>query len=348
MKIKPTPDGRTEPGQARISRPALGPALDPAVNIARSCCLALSGLLLLHLSAPAQSGQQNPTLQQHPIEELRRTQPTDADEYALGPGDEIKFTVLGRPELSGTHILGPDGRITLPIAGSIAVGGLSREAASQASAKALLAFYTEPVVNIEITKYGSNRILLLGAVEHPGVLYFDGTPTLLEAITRGGATGALSDKSRRMPMHCIIYRGNDQIGTVNLKDVFRTGDIRLHRNDIVYVPGDQERLISILGEVKSPGPVPLKDESTLASLLADAGGLTDAAGNAAVQIIHPETGAVRQITFKELLTPRGKDVTLQVGDIVYVPKSGIAKVGYFLQQLSPAAQMATIGTLVGR
>ncbi len=331
----------------RITAPTASVAPPHALRAASRPVLGLLLLLLpAAVPAPAQTGKS--TLQEHPIEELRRTQPTDAEEYDLGPGDEIKLSVLGRPELSGTHVLGPDGRITLPIAGSVAVGGLSRDAASQAVTKALLAFYTEPVVSIQITHYGANRILLLGAVEHPGVLYFDATPTLLEAITRGGATGAVSDKARRMPMHCIIYRGNDQIGTVNLKDVFRSGDIRLRRNDIVYVPGDQERLISVLGEVKSPGPVPLKDESTLASLLADAGGLTDAAGNANVQIIHPDSGAIRQITFKDLLTPRGKDVTLEIGDIIYVPKSGIAKVGYVLQQLSPAAQIGTIGTLVSR
>ncbi len=298
----------------------------------------------MHAQAPATA----PRLQEHPVDQLRRTQPTDGEHYELGPGDEIKLTVLGRPELSSTVALGPDARIAIPVAGSVPLNGLSTEAAAAAVAKALLPFYTDPVVSIQITKYGANRILLLGDVEHPGVLYFDGTPTLLEAITRGGASGSIGDKARRMPMHCILYRGTDQIGTINLKDVFRSGDIRLRRNDILYVPGDQERLISVLGEVKSPGPVPLKDESTLISLIADAGGITEAAGNPTVQVINPTTGAVQRIAFKDLLTQRGKDVTLAVGSIVYVPKSGIAKVGYVLQQLSPAAQMATIGTLVGR
>ena len=40
---------------------------------------------------------------------------------------------------------------------------------------------------VEVTKYGSNHILLLGAIEKPGVITFDQPPTLLEAITRGGA-----------------------------------------------------------------------------------------------------------------------------------------------------------------
>ena len=51
-----------------------------------------------------------------------------ADEvYRLGEGDEITLDIWGRPELSGKHEIGPDGRITLPVVGSIRISGLTRE-----------------------------------------------------------------------------------------------------------------------------------------------------------------------------------------------------------------------------
>lgn len=288
-----------------------------------------------------------PALQQHPMDALRRSQPADADEYELGSGDDITVTVIGRPELSGAHIVGPDGRITMPMAGSVEVADLSRDAAATAIATVLNKLYTSSAVNVQVTKYGSNRILLVGDIQHPGLQFFDGTPTLLEAITRGGPLLG-NEKVSHMPTNCIIYRGSDQIGTVNLKDVFRTGDIRLHRGDIIYVPGDQERLVSVLGEVKNPGPVPLVDDATLISLLTSVGGITQlAGGNPTVQVINTKSGTIQRIPFKDLLTPHGRDVTLNVGDIVFVPRSGIANVGFFLQQISPAAQLATVGTLAG-
>ena len=37
-----------------------------------------------------------------------------------------------------------------------------------------------------MTKYTANKVLVLGAVEQPGVVTFDGTPTLLEALSRSG------------------------------------------------------------------------------------------------------------------------------------------------------------------
>ena len=305
----------------------------------------LRGALFFGAGAQAPHTSSNtPALQTQPLVTLANTQPSEGDGYELGPGDQVDVAVVGRPELSGPHTVGPDGRITMPIAGSVLIGGSTRDASAATITQLLSKFYVLPTVTVQVDKYGSNHIVLIGAVEHPGVLEFDGTPTLLEAITRGGMTGG-ADKKEHMPSRCIIYRNHDQIGEIRLKDVLRTGDIRLRRNDIVYVPSDEERTISILGEVKSPGPVVLRDQSTLVSLLADAGGITPQAGDPAIQIINPANGVIQTVRFKDLLSLRGRDVTIVPGDIVYVPQSGIARVGFFLQQIAPAAQLGTIATI---
>ena len=64
-----------------------------------------------------------------------------------------------------------------------------------------------------------------------------------------------------------------------------------------------------------------------------------------IQVFNPATGAMQKIAFKDLLTSRGTEVKLAVGDIVYVPRSGLASVGFFLQQIAPVASLAAIGTL---
>jgi len=309
--------------------------------------MAMAGMMAFcGLAAQSQTETPSPALKVTPLRELESTQPKDGDQYQLGSGDEITLTVIGRPELSGLHTIGPDGRITLPIAGSVAVGGMSRDDASDVIVKSLGKYYETPAATITVTKYGSNRILLLGDIEHPGPQYFDGSPTLLEAVTRGGALLS-ADKNKRMPSVCFIYRGTNQIGEIHLKEVAQSGDIRLRRNDTIYIPGDNERLISVLGEVKTPGPVVLKEDSTLATLLADAVGITEQAGNPEIHIFNPNKGTVAYVHFKDLIRPKGKEVTLVPGDIVYVPRSGIARFGYVLQQLAPMAQIATVGVLLG-
>ena len=292
---------------------------------------------------------QEPSLQRHPLG-IEDSQPDAHEEYLLGAGDDITVSVAGRPELSGTHIVGPDGRITLPVVGSVLVGEKSRDDAARNIDDTLGKYYSGSMSStVEVLKYGSNHILLLGAIEKPGVITFDQPPSLLEAITRGGPV-LNPDKTVQTARKCIIYRGDNQVMNVNISERFdgrrALNDIRLRRNDIVYIPENQESLISVLGEVTRPGPVRLQQNSTLISLLADAGGVTEKAGNPIIQIVEPSTGRVQTIKFRELLTLHGgSDVTLHDGDIVFVPRSGIAKAGFFVQQIAPITGMATLFTV---
>ncbi len=289
-------------------------------------------------------------LQRRPLE-LENTQPGVNEQYLIGAGDEVMVAVVGRPELSGTQTVGPDGRITLPVAGSVLIGEKSRDDAAKSVDETLEKFYSGPINStVQVVKYGSNHILLLGAVEHPGVISFDQPPSLLEAITRGGQV-VNPDNTKQSARRCIIYRGDNQVMTVNISEKFdgqrALSDIRLKRNDIVYIPEHQESVVSIMGEVPRPGPVPLLPTSTLVQLLSSAGGPTEKAGNnPTIVITEPSTGRIQQIKFKELLTVHGgTDVTLHDGDIVYVPRSGIAKMGYAFQQIAPLVGIGTIFTV---
>ena len=313
-------------------------------------------LYLYPLAAAAQTSatstvpiQGPPALLRHPLD-IESNQPDAHEEYTLGAGDEIAVSVAGRPELSGIHTVGPDGRITIPVVGTVLVGDKSRDDAGHAIDETLAKYYSGSMTStVQVTKYGSNHILLLGAIEKPGLITFDQPPTLLEAITRGGAV-INSDKSVQTARKCIVYRGDNQVMNVNISERFdgkrALNDIRLRRNDIVYIPENQESLISILGEVRTPGPVRLQQNSTLVSLLASAGGVTEKAGNPTIKIVEPSTGKVQTVKFKDLLTVHGgSDIALHDGDIVYVPRSGLSSAGFFLQQVAPIAGMATVFTL---
>lgn len=126
-------------------------------------------------------------------------------------------------------------------------------------------------------------------------------------------------------------------------------DLRLRRDDVVYVPSISERFVSVLGEVQHPGAIPLAHNSTVASLLAQAGGVTDHAGNNAhVQIIDPANGGSRVLTWKEILDPaKSLEVTLRPGEIIYVPKSGFYRATYVLERLNPLITAASIAVYAG-
>jgi len=319
--------------------------------------MANANMVLAQASTAGDPATGNPQLKLSPMKILQNFEPAENEEYALGPGDEISLDFPGRPELSGKKVVGPDGRITLSLAGALNVADKNRNEVAKLVVEALSPYYKDLTVTINIERYGSNRVVIIGSVQHPGVLYFDNTPTLLDVIARGGllanaaGNGPSNGTAVRdgIPERCAIYRGNDQVVWVDLKQLLQSGnsmaDLRLRRNDIVFVPAQQEVFVSVLGSVMHAGAIPLSPESTLASVLAQAGGLAEGA-SANIQVIQPSTGKTVTIPFKSLLTLKGNDeVKLHAGDVVFVPQSGFFKSTYVIQRLSPIASVGAIAAV---
>jgi polysaccharide biosynthesis/export protein len=305
------------------------------------------------LQAPGQATTTEaggPVLKTNPLEALRNFEPAADEPYRLGRGDEITVDFAGRPDLEAKLVIGPDGCVTLPLAGDIKLDGMTRPEAAKAIDAALASYYDNLSVQVTVTKYTSNRVMVLGAVATPGEVTFEGTPTLLEALTRSGLTTG-QNKVAVIPERCAIYRGSDQVMWVQLRELIQSGntlaDMRLRRDDVIYVPSLTEQFVSVLGEVQHPGAVPVTSESTLASVLADAGGLTDVAGsNAHIQIVDPSTGTSRILTFKDVLNPaKSREITLKPGEIIFVPKSGFGRATYVFQRLNPLFQLSSLAYL---
>lgn len=290
----------------------------------------------------------DPQLKPDPIAALRKFEPAADEEYRLGRGDEITLDFSGRPDLQAKLVIGPDGRISLPLAGEVTLAEMTRQDAAKAVETALSNYYSNLGVQVTVTKYTANRVLVLGAVEHPGSFTFDSTPTLLDALTRGGLPKTLANAVPDVPEQCAIYRGNSQVMWVQLKQLIESGnplaDLRLRRDDVVYVPSMSERFVSVLGEVEHPGPVQLTHGSTLASVLASAGGATEKAGmKPRIQIVDPSSGKSQTVSMTDVLNPiKTLEISLKPGDIVYVNRSGWYQAGYFLERLAPFASMSTM------
>lgn len=303
--------------------------------------------------AGSQAGQPaDPVLKQNPLEALRQFEPSADEEYRLGKGDELLVDFAGRPEMQAKPVVGPDGRVTLPLAGNLVLAGLTRAEAAKTIVRALSSYYANLDVQVSVTRYTANTVDVLGAVDHPGVVTFEGTPTLLGALTRSGLETD-PKKVAQLPERCAIYRGQDQVVWVELKALIDSGnpmaDLRLRRGDVIYVPNAAERFVSILGEVQHPGPIPLLNNSTLASVLAGAGGFTEKAGNSPhIQIVDPKGGTSRYVTFRDLLNPaKSLEVTLHPGEIIFVPRSGFNRATYVLERLSPMMQLSTLSYMIG-
>jgi polysaccharide export outer membrane protein len=286
-------------------------------------------------------------------------EPGANEEYTLDDGDEIHLDVSARPELSTNYILGPDGRITIPSIGNVQLSGLTRDQAGHAIETAMQPFYLNPAVTVGVVHYLSNHVLLLGAVKNPGVQNFDQPPTLMEVLARGGVgegnqegIGPGITASPGMPDHAFIYRGSQELAVVDLKSLLAGNsfaDLRLRRNDIILIPVENQ-LVSILGSVKSPGAIRFTSDTTLPTLLSQAGGLSEQAGsNPLIQIVNTTSGTSTQVRFNHLLDPHhGNDISLHPGDVIFVPSSGFAKFAYVVDKLNPITTVIAFSAIAAK
>lgn len=276
------------------------------------------------------------------------------EDYALGAGDEIAIQVWNRPELSGKHTVGPDGQITLPYAGPVHVEGLTREASVAAITKLLAPHYEDLNVTLQVTRYESNRIFVLGRVANPGVLRYEGRLSLLEAVTRAGGLpigGIGADKAALS--RCMVFRGKDQLVWIDLRSLLNGSNlalnIHLRRQDTLYIPDSDDQMVYVMGEVRRPGAVRVTPEMTFLSALAQAGGPTPEARSGKVRLVRPSENLEREFDLKDFYRGgKSLNVALQDGDVIYVPRSTFGTVGYVFEKLSPLTGWMLFGTALGK
>jgi len=268
----------------------------------------------------------------------------EQDEYTLGEGDEITVDVWDHPELSAKLAVGPDGRVTIAQVGVIKVAGLTRDGAAQTIGTSLSRYYIGPIVTVRVDNYVSNHVMVLGRVMHPGLLQFETTPTLLEAVTRaGGLPVGGSGAEKAALARCAIFRGRDKIVWIELRNLLNGSNLalnlRLQRNDIIYIPDSDDQLVYVMGQVKSPGAFRLTPTMSFIDAIALAGGLTLDAKHT-VHLVRPSEKLEITVSFDDLIKARPDlNYSLKEGDIIYIPERRLSKIGYVMDKVAPFTTM---------
>jgi protein involved in polysaccharide export with SLBB domain len=193
-------------------------------------------------------------------------------DYVLGPGDSLTIDLWGGVSQTLSRMVGADGHLTLPEAGDVQVAGLTLETAQGVIREALKRQYRGVQVSVSLSRLRTIRIYVVGDVQRPGAYEISSLASPLSALYAAGGPTAVG--SLRILKH---YRGKQLIGTADLYDFLLRGmratEERLQAGDTLVVPitGPQ---VAVWGAVKRPAIYELKDETNLAALLDDAGGIT--------------------------------------------------------------------------
>ena len=278
--------------------------------------------------------------------EQLKTLETEIGDYRLGAGDVIQVYSVDVVEVSRKYIIGPDGKVTLPGIGVVNLDGLKREQASEKIEEMLKEIYLEPKISIIVEEYNNNRIFVLGEVRKPGQYNFPGRPLVLGALAR--AEG-LTDRADLRG--CTVLRGQGTIIEIDLYDLLRKGDrtlnIPLLPEDTVYVKASDENTFIVLGEVQRPGVFARGQKVDVIRAIAMAGGETKDGQLSQVRVVRREKDGppkMYEVNVAGMLDGKIEYIpSIESGDVVYVPRRGMATFNYILTQITPSINTILLG-----
>lgn len=162
-----------------------------------------------------------------------------ADEYRIGIGDVLDISVWKAEELSATVPVRPDGKITVPVAGDMMVGGKTTDEVTLAIKERLREFLREPVVTVIVASMGSSeylsRVRVTGAVQTPVSLPFRSGMTVMDIVLEAGGVSEFGNGSR-----AFLYREDGSKLDLRLDRILERGDMRtnyaLRPGDVITVP----------------------------------------------------------------------------------------------------------------
>jgi polysaccharide biosynthesis/export protein len=125
--------------------------------------------------------------------------PAALKDYRIGAEDLLEIQVYGVDQLSRTVRVNSQGFISLPLIGTLAVGGMTaQEAETTVAARLATDYMQDPQVSLFIKEYTTQRVTIEGAVNKPGIYPLRGETTLLRSLAIAGGQAHLSDMSEVM------------------------------------------------------------------------------------------------------------------------------------------------------
>jgi polysaccharide export outer membrane protein len=277
--------------------------------------------------------------------------PKETFQYRMGPGDVISVKVWRRPELSlESMTVSPDGNIAVPRAGSINVTNATPAEVEKKITTKLELLYIQPEVTVWVKEFHNNKAFVLGRVARPGVINFPGNGTLLEGLALAGGVPDQGKMTR-----CSIIRGNDNVIWIDLQDLLRNGNMGLNaqirNNDVIFIPENNDDLVYVMGEVRTPGAIKLNDGMNVLKAVMIAGGMNSNANPKKVFIVRQqqEKGDVIAVDLDNLISNAdfSRNFNLLPNDIVYVSPTGMSKFNYAIEKMMPSLQVLSLGMSSG-
>ncbi|WP_017294864.1 SLBB domain-containing protein [Geminocystis herdmanii] len=276
--------------------------------------------------------------------------------YTLGAGDIINISVYGLADQGGEVKVLNDGTISLPLIGTFTITNKTIQEVHQLLTREYSKYIKRPVVTVTLLGQRPLRLAIAGEVNTPGkyTLRMEErkNPKVTDLLEKAGGL-TVSANVRQIQLRRQETDG-ERIYTLNFWQLLQQGDLKqdvdLQDGDVIIIPKQEEinareyrqladanfgikyeqaPNVTIVGEVNRPGAytIPIdKAPPRLTIALQESGGIRDMADIRDITV-NRITRDGEELNIKVNLLAMletgdiGKDIVLQNGDTIIVPKA---------------------------
>lgn len=347
------------------------------IELFRSLRWGLGAVLLVGLSfllgcggssqqvIPAQAFRQiqppnpNENLQKQLMSRASRASLANYKDYKVGPEDLLEVEIYGQDELGREVRVNGQGKITLPLVGVVEVAGMTPLEIETRLMELYDANYlVNPQVTVAVKEFCHQRVAVTGAVNQPGSYEIIGPRTLLEVLALAGGIANGPRAEAGDVVHIIRHQSaSDVAKTISKGTVQSFGphtkttviDLRrlvsgqapelnvpIQSGDVVHVPF--AAIAYVLGGVRKPGQVTVKQNLTVSQAVAAAGGVDPLFGTKDITIMRfDQQGRPVSINtnLKSIITRKDSDIPVKGNDVVVVKIGELKKTMWVIRKLLP-------------
>jgi polysaccharide export outer membrane protein len=256
--------------------------------------------------------------------------------------------------------VGPDGRISYFLATELIASGKTLGDLQKILTGKLEAQYKRPQIFVSLLNSAGNFVSVTGVVRNPGLVRITNETRLVDAIAMSGGIplgstqygenfAEVADLSQ-----AFVLRG-EQFLPVNFEVLFgkkATGardiavnNVLLRPNDRIYVPPavSINNKIFVVGAVRVPHVIHYSKEITFLEAVVRAGDVPEQAWERRSFIVRGRMNnpTIIPVNARQVRTGKVPDIVLQPGDVVFVPKTPLAKATEVIGQLDTVFQGVT-------
>ena len=167
-----------------------------------------------------------------PVEDCR------AGDYVIAPADVLEISIWGEEELARQLVVRPDGKVSFPLVGDMAVAGKTTTEVKALLEKKIRTFIPEASATVIVSQLGSLQYFVIGKVAKPGMFNVSKTLTVLQALAMAGG---LTTFAQEGDISIVRSYGEKTVRLSFDYNEVKQGrnlqqNILLERGDVVLVP----------------------------------------------------------------------------------------------------------------